>query len=276
MHTIFAIMAKIAIILFIINNLIAMLVFSIRPAASCLCSAVFSQVFVIFVLAMRYTKNIIGTGTLFLLSLLALSLFTSCGADESAPERVELRSDTVVREEFAGKPNKIVYWNRRREFNDKNDVHLAAAQQIGISPLASRDDIPGVEDKLNLICANMGFRGPEPYIVENLTHSVPLLVDEAAELLYDIGANFQDSLRNKHLPQYSIVVTSVLRTDADVKRLSRRNVNAVERSVHCYGTTVDISYKRFVKLDAGAKDARDVDLIAVLGEVLRDLKKAEV
>lgn len=243
-------------------------------AASCLCRTVFSQVFVIFVLAMEYRKIIIGLGAAFALPLLAFALFKGCGTDDSAPEMAEHSSDTVVKEDFTGKPNKIVYWNRRREFNDKNDVHLAAAQQIGISPLASREDIPKVEDKLNLICANMGFRGPEPYIVENLTHSVPLLVDEAAELLCDIGANFQDSLRNKHLPQYSIVVTSVLRTDADVKRLSRRNVNAVERSVHCYGTTVDISYKRFVKLDATAKDARDVDLIAVLGEVLRDLKKA--
>ena len=55
---------------------------------------------------------------------------------------------------------------------------------------------------------------------------------------------------------------------------SKRNVNASERSVHCYGTTFDISYKRFVKIDENSEDARDVDLIAVLAEVLRDLKKA--
>ena len=85
--------------------------------------------------------------------------------------------------------------------------------------------------------------------------------------------NFKDSLRNKHLPEYRMVVTSVLRTDADVKSLSKRNVNASERSVHCYGTTFDISYKRFVKVDKNSADARDVDLIAVLAEVLRDLKK---
>lgn len=195
-----------------------------------------------------------------------------CGGDEEevVSEPVGVIADSVP----AGKPNKIIYWNRKREFNDMNDTHLAAAQQIGIRPLSTRAGIPGASRKLHLICGNMGFWAPEPYIVDRLTHSSPYLVKEAADLLYEIGVNFQDSLRNKHLPEYRIVVTSVLRTDADVKSLSRRNINASKRSVHCYGTTFDISYKRFVKVDKDSADARDVDLIAVLGEVLRDLKKA--
>ncbi len=195
-----------------------------------------------------------------------------CGGDEeeAVSEPVGVIADSVP----AGKPNKIIYWNRKREFNDMNDTHLAAAQQIGIRPLSTRAGITGASRKLHLICGNMGFWAPEPYIVDRLTHSSPYLVKEAADLLYEIGVNFQDSLRNKHLPEYRIVVTSVLRTDADVKSLSRRNINASKRSVHCYGTTFDISYKRFVKVDKDSADARDVDLIAVLGEVLRDLKKA--
>ena len=192
--------------------------------------------------------------------------------DEPDTADVRYSASVVQNETYSGKPNKIVYWNRRKEFNDMNDTHLAAAQQIGIKPLASRAGIPKASRKLYLVCSNMGFVGPEPYVVDRLTHSTPYLVKEAADLLYEIGVNFQDSLRNKHLASYSVVVTSVLRTDADVKNLSKRNVNASQRSVHCYGTTFDISYKRFVKLDKEAPDARDVDLIAVLGEVLRDLK----
>ena len=174
---------------------------------------------------------------------------------------------------FVGKPNKIVYLNLKREFNDLNDTQLAAAQQIGIKPLASRKDIPKASRKLHLVCANMGFWGPEPYVVDRLTHSTPYLVKDAADLLHEIGVNFQDSLRSKHISAHSIVVTSVLRTDADVKSLSKSNVNASQRSVHCYGTTFDISYKRFVKHDENARNAREADLVAVLGEVLRDLKK---
>lgn len=194
--------------------------------------------------------------------------------EEQLPEIKEKDKDKDNEKAFTGKPNKIIYWNRKREFNDLNDTHLAAAQQIGIRPLATRAGIPKASRPLHLICGNMGFWGPEPYIVDRLTHSSPYLVKDAADLLYEIGVNFQDSLRSKHLPAYRVVVTSVLRTDADVKSLSKRNINASERSVHCYGTTFDISYKRFVKIDENSEDARDVDLIAVLAEVLRDLKKA--
>ena len=194
--------------------------------------------------------------------------------EEQLPEIKEKDKDKDNEKAFTGKPNKIVYLNRKREFNDLNDTHLAAAQQIGIRPLATRAGIPKASRQLYLICGNMGFWGPEPYIVDRLTHSSPYLVKDAADLLYEIGVNVQDSVRNKHLPAYRVVVTSVLRTDADVKSLSKRNVNASERSVHCYGTTFDISYKRFVKIDENSEDARDVDLIAVLAEVLRDLKKA--
>ena len=114
----------------------------------------------------------------------------------------------------------------------------------------------------------------EPFVVDRLEHSSPFLVKEAVSLLWDIGQNFQDSLRNKHLPAYSVIVTSVLRTDADVTELSKNNVNASERSTHCYGTTVDIAYTRFQKHDDEAPDADELKLKAVLAEVLSDLRKA--
>lgn len=171
-----------------------------------------------------------------------------------------------------GKPNKIVYWDCKREFNDMNDTHLKAAKKIGIKPLESQNDIVSASKKLYMIGGPLRFG--EPYVVDKLSHSSPFLVKEAVTLLHDIGQAFQDSLKNKHLPPYSVVVSSVLRTDEDVKKLSKRNINASQRSVHCYGTTVDISYKRFMKHDDEGKDAKQVHLKAVLAEVLRDLKKS--
>lgn len=179
----------------------------------------------------------------------------------------------VVQPVSKGKPNKIIYWNCNREFNDMNDVHLKAAKRVGIQPLKSQDDIAGASKKLYMIGGPLRFG--EPYVVDKLTHSSPFLVKEAVELLHDIGNAFQDSLKNKHMPPYSVVVSSVLRTDADVKKLSKRNINASQRSVHCYGTTIDISYKRFMKHDNEGADAKQVHLKAVLAEVLRDLKKRE-
>ena len=42
--------------------------------------------------------------------------------------------------------------------------------------------------------------------------------------------------------------------------------------MHCYGTTVDVTYKRFQRLDDDADETSQAKLKAVLGEVLRDLK----
>lgn len=194
--------------------------------------------------------------------IVCMLLSCSGGKDKHAvQDSVKLKS----------KPNKIVYWNCNREFNDMNDTHLKAAKKVGITPLDSKDEILEASKKLYMIGGPLRFG--EPYVVDKLTHSSPFLVREAVDLLHDIGNAFQDSLKNKHLPPYSVLVSSVLRTDNDVKNLSKRNINASQRSVHCYGTTFDISYKRFVKHDDEGKDANQAHLKAVLAEVLRDLKK---
>ena len=102
---------------------------------------------------------------------------------------------------------------------------------------------------------------------------------EAAALLDTIGYNFLDSLTAKGLNPNKITVTSVLRTKDDVKRLRRRNGNASENSAHFYGTTFDVSWKRFQKVeDEDGRPLQDVSsdtLKLVLSEVLRDLKKAD-
>ena len=63
-----------------------------------------------------------------------------------------------------------------------------------------------------------------------------------------------------------------------MKRLRRSNGNASENSAHFYGTTFDVSWKRFEKVeDADGRPMQDVSpdtLKLVLSEVLRDLKQA--
>ena len=196
--------------------------------------------------------------------LLVVCLLFTCSGNKKNPV-VEVEVKTLA------KPNKIIYWNCNREFNDMNETHLKAAKKIGITPLDSKEDVLEASKKLYMIGGPLRFG--EPYVVDKLTHSSPFLVKEAVNLLHDIGSAFQDSLKNKHLPPYSILVSSVLRTDNDVKNLSKRNINASQRSVHCYGTTFDISYKRFVKHDDEGEEAKQIHLKAVLAEVLRDLKK---
>lgn len=161
----------------------------------------------------------------------------------------------------------------KRSFGDLNDVQLKAAKSIGIRPIQSRKDAENIDGLL------IQIDSCELYDIDKLTHSIPFLVPEANDLLDAIGKNFQDSLTNKGLNPNKIIVTSVLRTKDDVKRLRRTNGNASMNSCHCYGTTFDISWKRFRKIeDPDGRPMQDVrwdTLKLVLSEVLRDLRKAD-
>ena len=106
-----------------------------------------------------------------------------------------------------------------RDFNDMNDVQLAMAKKIGIKPATTREEAEKVKDDMEEIATN------EYYEVEKLTHSIPYLIPQAADLLEDIGRNFQDSLKNLNASLYKIKVTSVTRTIDDVKKLKKRNTN---------------------------------------------------
>jgi hypothetical protein len=126
----------------------------------------------------------------------------------------------------------------------------------------------------------MEIKDGDFYQVDSLTHSIPFLVPKASALLDSIGANFLDSLANKGLNPNQVIVTSVLRTQDDVKKLRRVNGNASANSVHMFGTTFDISYKRFFKVEdpdgRPMQDVRADTLKLVLSEVLRDLKKKDM
>ena len=153
------------------------------------------------------------------------------------------------------------------------DAHLEVAKKIGISPLADREEAEAMKEKLTHITDN------EFYAVDSLTHSIPYLVPRASALLDTIGSNFLDSLAAKGLNPNQVIITSVLRTENDVKRLRRRNGNASANSAHCFGATFDVSWKRFKKVeDKDGRPMQDVSadtLKLVLSEVLRDLRQAE-
>ena len=163
----------------------------------------------------------------------------------------------------------------KRSFNDLNDVQLATANRIGIRPIASREE---AEDEVESAYLER-IASCERYDVDSLTHSIPYLIPKASALLDTIGVNFLDSLKHKGLNPNKIIVTSVLRTKDDVKRLRRTNGNASLNSCHFYGTTFDISWKRFTKVEhPEGRPMQDVSvdtLKLVLSEVLRDLRKAD-
>ncbi len=166
-------------------------------------------------------------------------------------------------------PERVFDVKFAREFNDMNDVQLQVAQAIGVPPVADRDAAERLKTRL------VKLEDTDTYVVDSLTHSIPYLIPSAKELLDRIGRNFQDSLAAKGLNPNRLVVTSVLRTEADVARLRRRNQNASENSTHRYGTTFDLSYWRYVKVpELRGRPYEDVPpeyLRATLSQVLKDI-----
>ncbi len=151
----------------------------------------------------------------------------------------------------------------RRDFDDLNPIQLEAAQSLGITPAKCREDLLRI-DRLVPLKETPGLK------LDSLTHSVPLMVPEAVRLAQEIGAAFRYQLEADGQPLYRLIVTSVTRTEEDMSELRQRNGNASPNSTHCYGTTLDISWQRFDKIDP--EDPRTIEpeeLKHLLARVLR-------
>ncbi len=160
----------------------------------------------------------------------------------------------------------------RREFPDLQDVHIVSARRWGVSPVEDREQAEHRKDELVYVGSN-----PFYDIDPRMNRSIPYLVPRASDLLQKIGRNFLDSLAVKGIPLHKILVSSVLRTEEDVRKLRRYNQNASEESCHRFGTTFDIAYNRYVTVQhpdsAERRAVRNDTLKWVLSEVLRDVRR---
>lgn len=158
-----------------------------------------------------------------------------------------------------------------KTFPDQNDVQLLSAKKHGVEAVIDRADAERRKSELVYVGSNPYFH------VDKLYSSIPYLVPRASVLLQDIGRNFFDSLQIKGIPLHKIIVTSVLRSKEDVKKLRGHNGNATENSCHLYGTTFDICYNRYKTVEDpdGPKRrvVRNDTLKWVLSEVLNDLRR---
>ena len=162
-----------------------------------------------------------------------------------------------------------------RTFPDLQDVHIVSARKWGVSPVADREEAELRKEELVYV-------GSNPYYTmdSQMSYSIPYLVPRASDLLQKISRNFLDSLAVKDIPLHTLIVTSVLRTENDVRRLRRFNGNASEESCHRFGTTFDICYNRFNTVShpdgPERRPVRNDSLKWVLSEVLRDLREQEL
>jgi len=165
-----------------------------------------------------------------------------------------------------GSRQRVVPENFPFKFNDNNPHQLAAAKKYGIDPVENR---AGLTKKV--LRPLKHIEEGEYYTVDPLTHSVPYLTKDAARLLKDIGKGFQKALKKHKMGKYKIIVTSVLRTKEDVRKLMKVNSNAVPNSAHCHATTFDITYRRYKHVEGEKNNEKQMKYL--LGEVVNKLRE---
>jgi len=170
-------------------------------------------------------------------------------------------------------PREMVYYTKRisygKTFCDLNEKHVRVADSLGLP------SVPKTRDHVDLTDGLIRIEDNGYYIVDELRYSIPYLTNGGAKELWNIAKAFNWKLVENGLPEYKLVVSSVLRTEEDVNRLRRSgNPNASDNSAHCYGTTFDISYTRYFREDETEVLMRPYELTKVLAEVLRDERDA--
>ena len=192
------------------------------------------------------------------------------GSRKKVSEKVE-RSSTASSDTL-WKADIRDYFSRGKydlAFNDSNYIQYAAAEKLGIKPIFRLAD--AYYSSRPLVKLESG----ENFQLEKLTHSLPYLVPEAADLLNEIGASFNSKLKEKYNSDgYRIKVTSLLRTPYSQRKLKRVNGNAVDSSTHLMGTTFDIAYNSFHVTDS-TNSVNGVALKNLLAEVLLEKRLEE-
>lgn len=156
-------------------------------------------------------------------------------------------------------------------FPDLQDTHAESARRWGVKPVRNRIEAEKRKSELVFIGSNPFYK-----IDPGMSSSIPYLVPRAAAVLETIARNYLDSLYVKGIPMHKILVSSVLRTEEDVERLRRININASPESCHRYGTTFDIPYNRYHTVSSPDENRRAVQndtLKWILAEVLRDARE---
>ena len=162
---------------------------------------------------------------------------------------------------------KVNYFgNLRQYFNDSNYIHWQEAELYGIEPLTDTRSHWKLRSPIVKVTTCRDF------YLDTLIYSRPYLVPSAAGRLHEIGRRFRDTIDARGGGDYRIKVTSLLRTPRTVKLLRRRNRNAIDSSVHQFGTTFDISYASFIADNADNPRSVD-DLKGILAEVLKAMRE---
>lgn len=207
-------------------------------------------------------------GCFLLATVVSLTIYIYNERHPDTLEMPEITEKTAQKGELVAYPGRTIDYARK--FNYQNATHLKAAKAVGVNgPLKDQMAVNKQKNKLVRIGTTKNYK------LDDLDYSLPYLTPKAAKELDAIAADFADILQRNGLPHYRPIVTSVLRTQESVRRLQKSgNINSTTNSAHCYGTTFDITYKRFDKKDSSPNYMSEENLKLVLAQALLNEQRA--
>lgn len=145
-----------------------------------------------------------------------------------------------------------------------NAAHVAEAEARGITPVLRRNRLVRLAREAGLVRLESTPR----YRILDATHSVPIATHGVRRTLDSLSVRFWDRLSARDLPGFRYAISSMLRSAEDQAALTAVNINAARGlSSHQYGTTFDITYRRFGYL--GGPEPETVRLPDGLAPVVR-------
>lgn len=151
------------------------------------------------------------------------------------------------------------HWNqlrtlgRCRFLRDPNKLHISAGKAVGLNP-HFRKNADFLADRDSLLECGALVYVPDTigYRKKSAKYSYPYLTPEAYNVLNELSDRFQQKLKARRQPAYSLYLTSCLRTEESQIRLRKGNKNATKDTTsHLYGASFDISYWEFVRNSTG-------------------------
>lgn len=165
-----------------------------------------------------------------------------------------------------------------KKLNDRLPEYRHLSLKAGVPPIHD-------EKVLASLIANgrtriVPVQSDHTFEVAEMKHGRPYLTPKAYQMLRSIAREFNSRLKGTDLEGARLKVTSLFRTLKDQKDLGRSNVNATKsaEAPHTHGTSIDISYMKFVSSEGEQLQlagCQQVFLAETLAEVIEEHRKKD-
>lgn len=212
-----------------------------------------------------------------LIGVLLLFSFWACtSSEENEVMQVEEfsmhKEQTIDFEQI--KKHSSLYDNlkKSRYLRDPNKLHIQAGRELGIEPFRKNADFLAVRDSILSNEILFYLEDGEFYRKKKMGHSYPYLTKEAIDLIKELSERFQKNLEKKGQENYSLLITSALRTEESQKKLRRSNRNATKDTTsHLFGASFDVSYWDFYR-NSNGEIYRYKNLQKILTNTIKEMR----